>query len=436
MQGLLDFVKTPEGQGILSGLFGYAANARRGTPINNIGRGGIAGMVGYSNALDRQTQGEDEVFQRKFRQMQMDDLVRKQAKAQGEDAWREQTSKLLNPSPVSGVDAIGQGGRVGPTVDKAGAIGTVPQVDQTALQRHLLDPNSPFADEAIKRQFFPEKPKLMTVKPGDVVLNENDPTKPVFTAPEKLDPNKPFLVVDGKIVANPDYQNYEFTKAARGAARNNVTTVNNVDTTSKAFWTDFGKNQADALTAEAQAARTGLGTIRMIDDVLPRLPNAITGPGAEYRTSAVAALRSVGLDVDEKRFSNTQYIQKQLGELVLGKIKQLGANPSNADLTFITQTVPRINDDPTALRDLMMFMRQKEVERVQGYNTKIEQLRQNPGAQGIPFGLESLQVPEFTKPSATPLPTNPSASNLKRGVVYDTPRGPAEWDGFQFKKVN
>lgn len=54
--GLLDdftsFLKTPEGIGVASGLAGYAMNARKGTPWNNIGRGGLAGLMGYAQAQE------------------------------------------------------------------------------------------------------------------------------------------------------------------------------------------------------------------------------------------------------------------------------------------------------------------------------------------------------------------------------------------------
>src|SRR6185503_15577846 len=54
--GILDFLKTPEGQGLLSAGFGAAASARRGQPFNTLGRGGMAGLLGYSNAIDNQRQ--------------------------------------------------------------------------------------------------------------------------------------------------------------------------------------------------------------------------------------------------------------------------------------------------------------------------------------------------------------------------------------------
>ncbi|KII32210.1 hypothetical protein NL64_13280 [Pseudomonas fluorescens] len=58
MDGLLDFVKTPEGQGLLSAAFGAAATAGRGGPVNTLGAAGLSGIAGYSaassNAFKRQ----------------------------------------------------------------------------------------------------------------------------------------------------------------------------------------------------------------------------------------------------------------------------------------------------------------------------------------------------------------------------------------------
>lgn len=75
MAGLLgdfgDFLKTPEGQGLLSGVMGYAANARQGTPWNNLGRGGLAGIMGYSGALDRQAQAAEAEQMKKYRDAQL-----------------------------------------------------------------------------------------------------------------------------------------------------------------------------------------------------------------------------------------------------------------------------------------------------------------------------------------------------------------------------
>lgn len=50
MDGLLDFVKTPEGQGLLAAAFGAAATAGRSGPVNTLGAAGLSGIAGYSAA--------------------------------------------------------------------------------------------------------------------------------------------------------------------------------------------------------------------------------------------------------------------------------------------------------------------------------------------------------------------------------------------------
>ena len=66
MAGLLDFFKSPEGQGLVSGISGYAATARRGTPINNIGRGLLAGTAGYGAAMDKQKELDKQQMMQSF----------------------------------------------------------------------------------------------------------------------------------------------------------------------------------------------------------------------------------------------------------------------------------------------------------------------------------------------------------------------------------
>jgi hypothetical protein len=48
--GLLDLAKSPMGMGLLAAVAGGMAGARQGTPWNNIGRAGLAGIAGYSAA--------------------------------------------------------------------------------------------------------------------------------------------------------------------------------------------------------------------------------------------------------------------------------------------------------------------------------------------------------------------------------------------------
>ena len=82
MAGLLDgwgdFIKTPEGQGLLSAAFGGLAGARKGQPINSIGRAGLAGLSGYAVAQDQQAQMADRSAIQRYRAAQTSALTQKQ----------------------------------------------------------------------------------------------------------------------------------------------------------------------------------------------------------------------------------------------------------------------------------------------------------------------------------------------------------------------
>ena len=72
--GLLDILNTPAGVGLLSAVAGGLAGARRGTPINNVGRGALAGLTGYSQANDQLRQDKEKQLADQYRQMQIDQM--------------------------------------------------------------------------------------------------------------------------------------------------------------------------------------------------------------------------------------------------------------------------------------------------------------------------------------------------------------------------
>ena len=116
MAGLLDFIGSPEGQGLLSAAFGGMASARQGTPWNNFGRAGVSGLVGYNQALDQ----NGEIDQRKQRQ-QVFDLTLKQMQQQAadRDAERNLAAQSFRTPEQMAMAANG-----GPTNAAAAAIPT------------------------------------------------------------------------------------------------------------------------------------------------------------------------------------------------------------------------------------------------------------------------------------------------------------------------
>lgn len=128
MAGLLDYFRTPEGQGLLSAGFGGLAGARRGQPLNSIGRAGLAGLSGYANAQDREMQLAENAKQNEIRGLQVD-LYKQNLSAAQRKAAEEQRIKDLVASqfsPVTGTSANAATGISGPRPEAATAIGRTP----------------------------------------------------------------------------------------------------------------------------------------------------------------------------------------------------------------------------------------------------------------------------------------------------------------------
>ena len=245
----------------------------------------------------------------------------------------------------------------------------------------------------------------------------------VYSA-DKNDPNKPFMMIDGKVVANPAYQQFELEKAQRGAARTNVSTV--VDAAPKAFWQDFGKNASDTLFKERESAQAAAGTLQSVAEIRRAAEGgAYQGAGAELKLGAAKALQGLGMPYDKNTVANSELFNAQANQFVLNSIKGLGANPSNADREFIEKTVPRLSTDPAALPQLLSFMENKARGQLKNYNTKIQGVQRQPMGQSIPM---SLEVPEPEVPSVKPapsaMPSLPTANASNKGrVILDQQTG-------------
>jgi hypothetical protein len=96
LDGFGDFIKTPEGQGLLAATFGGLAGARSGAPINSLGRAGLAGMQGYTGAIDRQQQMAEAEQAKRARDMQMQTQQMQLDAAKAQEAkrvWMEDLTK-------------------------------------------------------------------------------------------------------------------------------------------------------------------------------------------------------------------------------------------------------------------------------------------------------------------------------------------------------
>jgi hypothetical protein len=125
------------------------------------------------------------------------------------------------------------------------------------------------------------------------------------------------------------------------------------------FLKSLGKEQAQRLSDGYSKRDAAIRELEVFKQIAA-LPDEqlITGSMAEPRVEVANFLNTIGLasEKDASRVAASQQFTKLSNDLVLARIKQLGHNPSNADLTFIQQTIPRLSNSPAARRDLANFM--------------------------------------------------------------------------------
>lgn len=170
MNGLLDFVKTPEGQGLLSAAFGGLAGARRGQPINSLGRAGLAGLAGYSGAQDRIDQQDQNAVQKQYRDVQMQNLQSQMAQQKQAEQWRAGLPGMLQAKPQE--------------IDQFTGTTEMKQPDPAQLQSYLMQPGSPFADKILEQRLFPKAADVKEVGGALVQIGPDGP-KEIYRAPAK-----------------------------------------------------------------------------------------------------------------------------------------------------------------------------------------------------------------------------------------------------------
>jgi len=215
MAGLLDgfgeFAKTPEGQGLLAAAFGGLAGARSGAPINSLGRAGLAGMQGYSGALDRQQQMAEAEQAKRARDMQMQSqqlqLEQMQAQAAKQKQMEELARKYATPSAPA-LPAI-QGDAMLPDFLKSGILPSAGRPAQPAgfdykgfsQELSRVDPLQGFEWS----QRLAPKAADYKVVGNNLVQIGNEGVKPVFTAPEKP-ASKPAAILEYEYAKEQGYK--------------------------------------------------------------------------------------------------------------------------------------------------------------------------------------------------------------------------------------
>ena len=352
MAGLLEFLNSPSGMGLLSGVAGGMAGARRGAPINSIGRGLTTGLLGYQQAQDAIKQEQDNALAKQYKQLQMDEMQRKMEQAKAQQTWKAGLPQMMDKAQTKvtpftpddpfnqGPAAFGEmygGNQHGQQTDALMA--NVQQGDPQALQQYLMQPDSPYADKLMEKQLFPSAADYKVVD-GTLVQIGSEGVKPVYSAPVKEDWNKPFLS-DGK--PNPAYQEYSTNKARAGATNVSVgpTRVENITTQESEGSKVYGKGLGEMQVGIQKQGFTAPARIANLDRMSQLLEGVDSGRFSGAGLEAARFAKSFGFNVDPK-LGNKQAAEALAIEMALA-MREPGSGPmTDKDFNNYLNTVPSL----------------------------------------------------------------------------------------------
>lgn len=440
--GLLGFLNTPAGLGLLSGVAGYAANARRGQPINSLGRGGVAGLMGYAGAQDREMQQAEAATVNEYRTAQLDKMradmeAQKQAQAEAARVNGVVQQALLGTSPAQAIGADSKG----PTISKAQMIGQRPALDANSL----IGQGVPL--ETVKSLFEAQnfgKPKVARTvegqdKDGNKVTYQLDEFGQIvgdgvqgYTAPVQVD-------LGGRV---------QFVRPQPGITLGKTMTPEGRDASARG-WAGVRQAQArldldrgqNAFTFNADLGgyvpKQPGGKFVPLDGVQKATGGRLTDAEAKsslYLSQMLEATQALqgtnaspaGVAAAGSVFTNwaasdgaqrAAQAQRQWSEAYLRAKTGAAATESEVENNIKTY-FPTVGDSAATIK-------------------RKEQARAAAEADmRIPAGRGAAQIKQSaTQGRAEPLPANPSATTLRRGATYQTPRGAATWDGMKFTVV-
>lgn len=372
----------PQTNGLLS--LGLRLMSTPGNFGQALGQSGL-GAMGDMQQAQQMSQA------RKMREMQMEQMRAQMEEQARQREVQQRTESYLQGafSPVTGINANNASGISGPRPE---ALSSVGQVRGFNLPDALRSGVPAMTALDLEQRFAPKPEDFKVVGDSLVGIGRNG-VREAFRAQPKPEAT-PASIREYQFAVGQGFkgtfEEFDRQQRATSAARTNVV----VDAAPKSFWQDFGKGASDVFFKEREAAQAAAGIIGSVGSIRQAVAGgAYQGTGAELKLGAAKALGAIGMPYDQKTVANTELFNAQANKFVLDSIKQLGANPSNADRDFIEKTVPRLSTDPAALPQLLDFLESKARASVRTFNDKAKKAQQNPAAQGMPFQLEVPEPP-------------------------------------------
>jgi len=287
MAGLLDFLETPAGQGLLAAGLGAAASYGRGRGLlGNLGAGGLMGLQAYGGAQDRQMRTAEEEQARKLRALQ---IQQAQTSVQDQQDERDLARRFFTPATP------GAGGVIDsqlPAIFQTGAAPVPAQpakfdmqgFAQARMSQNPIAGMKLMADLQRMRPKYGTEPRIMRGPDGklvNVLIGEDGTTQvlPFGVKPEIVveDLGGSKRVLDKNSLTGNE--SFAKTMTPGESASNQVAWANNAATIR-------GQNMADARAREANSnARIPSGYRPTADGGLEFIPGGPADPNTAKRAA-------------------------------------------------------------------------------------------------------------------------------------------------------
>lgn len=353
------------------------------------------GLQGYGGVMAQARQAEEEKKRRALQEQMLMQQVA-EAKAQADERARQRAAEdgfrktLVSPQMQASQAALAGGG--GPTLQNAARMPQVPQQDQllfNAMQAGLVKPLDYMA--ATRKENTPIK-----LGAGESLLDPRT-LKPLASNPKE--DSTPSAIKEYNFAKSQGYpgtfQQFQLEQRRAGASQQTVTVG-----AEKAFATELAKldaKQLDTMRDAAEKSRAAIGVVQNLRTADAQ--GAYSGGFADQKLAAARLINGL-TGATPKGLVGSELYNAEASKLVVESIKQLGANPSNADLQFIQKTIPQLSTSPVARKAMADFMEAKANGTISVYKKANEFARKNNGLSGFEG------VPEATggEWSITPVP--------------------------------
>lgn len=300
------------------------------------------GLLGRSQIMNN---AEHQKAQQQMQQMQLQQAQRQMAQQQAQDQFR---ASIPSPQMQASQAALAGGG--GPTVANAQNMRQVDPMAQMmhgAMQAGVVDPMQYLAS------LQPKPRKLTTVAPGASVIDENDPSKPLFTAPKEV--SKPAALQEYEFAKGQGYGGsfLDFQLAQKRAGATAITVDQRGD---NAYSAAQGKEYSDLMAGINKAAFTAPSQIRKLERMTQLLDGVDGGKLAPAGVEIASALNSFGIKIDP-RLGNKEAAQALSRELA-GGLRQPGTGPmTDKDFENFLQQIPDLSKSSAGRKQITATMK-------------------------------------------------------------------------------